>query len=134
MTRLAALRQVFTYLAVGGVGYLVNLVTFWMCLHAGIDEYWAILPCFVTNTTSNFLLNRRFTFTPSGRPAHVEFLRFGVVGLACLATNYATFHIFFAVVGLPAVPAQAVAVICGTPVGFLGSKLWAFAERPPQDQ
>jgi len=108
------------------VGYVVNLAAFAGAVALGVDAYAALIPAFLGNTWSNYELNRRFTFrSRSARGG--EATRYFVVGLACLITNYTTFHVLFSLVGIPAIPAQAMAVILGLPVGFFGSKLWAFA-------
>ena len=51
--------------------------------------------------------------------------RFLAVSLAALGANLAILALLVAV-GLPKVPAQAVAIVLVTPLSFLGNKLWSF--------
>ncbi len=46
--------------------------------------------------------------------------------MGSLVANYATLYVLHDVAGLAAVPAQALAILVATPVGFLGNKLWSF--------
>jgi putative flippase GtrA len=35
-------------------------------------------------------------------------------------------EVLVSVAGVPEVPAQAVAIVCATPLNFLGNRLWSF--------
>lgn len=123
MTHSAAAR----YVVVGGFGYAVNLVVFAVAVRlVGLDEYVALAPAFVLNTLSNFLLNRWWTFG-SRAPLGAELGRFTAVAALLLVTNYTTFHVFFSVLGLPDIAAQALAIVVGLPIGFTINRLWTFA-------
>lgn len=123
--RLMALDQV-RYVLTGGVGYLVNLVAFASLIHVvGVSPYTALVAAFILNTTSNFMLNAFWTFQ-SRAPLATSLVRYGVVAVGLLVMNYASFHVLFAWVGLPSVPAQGLAIVIGLPVGFAASRAWAF--------
>lgn len=119
------------YVMVGGIGYFVNLATFWIAIELlSINPYVALIGAFVTNTANNFLLNRWWTFDGGTEGAALgDFWRFMVVAFACLGWNYFTFFMLYSVAGIPEIPAQAIAVILGIPVGYIGSRSFAFAAR-----
>lgn len=117
------------YVVVGGFGYLVNLAVFGALVRVlDVNEYVALAPAFAANTVSNFLLNRWWTFS-STEPIGGQLSRFMVVVVVLLVTNYASFHVFFAWFGIPDLPAQALAIIVGVPIGFIANRSWTYASR-----
>lgn len=123
-------RTTVRYLVTGGIGYTVNLVVFAGAIAATVDPYVALLAAFLANTASNFVLNRYWTFGGDA-PLLQSLARYSVLALGLLALNYATFHGFHGIFGLPPVPAQGLAIIVGLPVGFLASRMWAFRGPDP---
>jgi putative flippase GtrA len=95
-------------------------------LEGGVPPYPAILGAFVLNGVFNFLLFRHWAFPASGRRATSEAPRFVVVALVSLGVNAGSFALLYSGVGLPPVPAQALAIIIATPVGFFGNRQWSF--------
>ena len=82
---------------------------------------------FLAGVTNNFLLNRRWTFRVShGHRGH-QALRFLAVSLAAFAVSLLVLTGLVELAGLPEILAQAIAVVAGLPVNFLGQKLWSFA-------
>ena len=115
------------FLVVGACGYLLAMLLYAFEIEAGVSPYVAVPPVFVLNGLFNFTLNRVWTFPRSGRPLHHELVRFAVVAAASLAANYAVLYLLHDVVGVPPVPAQALAILAATPVGFLGNKFFSFS-------
>jgi dolichol-phosphate mannosyltransferase len=119
--------QLGRFALVGASGYVVNLACFTALVHgAGVNFRLAALGAFVVAVTNNFVLNRHWTFRATDGQAHFQAARFLVVSLAALGLNLAVLELLVSVVGLPEVPAQAVAIIAATPLSFLGNKLWSF--------
>jgi putative flippase GtrA len=122
--------QLTRYVIVGACGYLLAMALYAVEIAAGVDAYVAVPPVFVANGLFNFFLNRHWSFPRSGLPLRTELGRFCVVAVGSLAVNYTSLYLLHGVAGLPPVPAQALAIVIATPVGFLGNKLWSFNARP----
>ena len=119
--------QLGRFALVGASGYVVNLACFTALVHgADVNFRLAALGAFAVAVTNNFVLNRHWAFRATGGQAHFQAARFLVVSLAALGLNLAGLELLVSIVGLPEVPAQAVAIIAATPLSFLGNKLWSF--------
>jgi putative flippase GtrA len=119
--------QLARFTAVGASGYVVNLATFAICVHAlDLDFRIAAVIAFLVAVTNNFWWNRHWTFEAhAGHPGH-QAARFLVVSVAAFAVNFALLEVLVSVAGLPEVVAQAIAVAAATPCNFIGNKLWTF--------
>jgi dolichol-phosphate mannosyltransferase len=121
--------QLIKFAAVGATGYVINLVVYEIARQQfDIDYRVAAVIAFVFAVTNNFLLNRYWTFSASDGHAGFQAVRFFVVSLFALAFNLLLLQILVAA-GMGELPAQAVAVICATPLNFVGNKLWSFSSR-----
>lgn len=121
--------QLIKFAAVGASGYVVNLIVYEIARQQFEVHYLlAAVIAFIFAVTNNFLLNRHWTFKATDGHAGFQALRFFVVSLFALAFNLAVLQILVAA-GLGEFPAQAVAVICATPLNFIGNKLWSFDSR-----
>lgn len=123
-------RQNWTQLAkfcvVGASGYLINLAVYTALLKGADVDYHAAAACsFLVAAGNNYTWNRLWTFR--GQRGHFAYqgMRFFVVSLAALGANLAVLHVLVAL-GVPKIPAEAVAIILVTPLNFLGNKLWSF--------
>ena len=121
--------QLVRFGLVGASGYVVNLAVF-SALVLGFDVHyrWAAVCSFLVAVTNNYLLNRAWTFR--GARGHFAFqgMRFLVVATAALVANLLVLEALVAL-GLPEVPAQAIAIVLVTPLNFVGNKLWSFRRR-----
>jgi putative flippase GtrA len=116
--------QLAKFGAVGASGYLVNLGVYWGLLHAGLHFRLAAVVSFVVSATTNYLLNRAWTFRAQrGRFTH-QGVRFLVVSVVALAANQ--FWLTAFVVHTGKLEAQAIAIVLVMPLNFLGNKLWSF--------
>lgn len=120
------------FLVVGACGYLLAMLLYAGEIAIGVSAYAAVPPVFVANGLFNFTLNRRWSFPRSGRRIHDELGRFAVVAAVSLLVNYSALYLLYDVGDLAAVPAQALAIVAATPVGFLGSKFYSFARSGPE--
>lgn len=118
--------QLLRYLLVAGAGYLFALITYALALHIGIGPYTAVAITFVLNGLFNFVGFRIWAFLPSGRRPVGELARFCVVASGSLLVNYASFAIFYELVMLPALLAQAMAIAVAAPFGFVANRRWTF--------
>ena len=120
--------QLGRFAAVGATGYVINLLTFALAFRgAGFDYRVAAVLAFLVAVQSNFLFNRRWTFSHVASRRHVQATRFFVVSTAAFACNVALLELLVTVASVPHIPAQAMAVAAATPVSFAGNKLWTFA-------
>lgn len=121
--------QLARFTAVGASGYVVNLVTFAVCVHAlDLDFRVAAFLAFLVAVTNNFFWNRHWTFDARGGHAGQQAFRFLVISVAAFAVNLAVLELLVSVGELKEVVAQAIAVAAATPCNFLGNKLWTFSE------
>jgi putative flippase GtrA len=106
--------QLMKFGAVGASGYAVNLIV-----------YEAVIAfCFAV--TNNFMWNRHWTFKATAGHAGFQAARFFVVSLAALAFNLVVLKLLVTA-GVGEFPAQAIAIVCATPMNFVGNKLWSFS-------
>ncbi len=120
--------QLVRFAAVGASGYVVNLVTFALLVHAvDLDYRLAATGAFLVAVTNNFLWNRRWTFRARDGHRNTQAARFLSVSVLAFAFNLAMLWLLHGRLGLPEVPAQAIAIVAATPLSFIGNKLWSFA-------
>lgn len=119
--------QLVRFALVGASGYVVNLAVFTCAVHViGIDYKIAAVLAFLVSVTSNFWLNRHWTFDARGGHAGFQAARFLTVSVAAFLFSYVVLLVLVEVAGLPEVLSQAVAIVAATPLSFLGQKLWSF--------
>jgi putative flippase GtrA len=119
--------QLVRFATVGASGYVVNIAVFALCVHAlGIDYRVAAVIAFVVSVTNNFWWNRHWTF--SARAAHParQGARFLAVSLVTFGFTYIVLVTLVSGAGMSKVLSQAIAIVAGTPLSFVGQKLWSF--------
>ena len=114
------------FCAVGAVGYLINLAVYDAVLHRGVHYLVAATCSFLVAVTSNYTLNRLWTFREHRGHVGIQGMRFLLVSLTALGANLVVLHLLIAYGDLPKLPAQAVAIVAVTPLNFIGNKLWSF--------
>ncbi|MGK2938796.1 MAG: GtrA family protein [Solirubrobacteraceae bacterium] len=120
--------QLVRFAAVGASGYVVNLVTFALLVHtADLDYRLAATGAFLVAVTNNFLWNRRWTFRARDGHRGGQAARFLTISVLAFAFNLVVLWLLVERMGIPEVPAQAVAIVAATPLSFVGNKLWSFA-------
>lgn len=120
--------QLVRFAAVGGSGYVVNLATFALLVHAAnLDYRLAATGAFLVAVTNNFLWNRRWTFRARAGHRNTQAARFLTVSVVAFGFNLAILWLLHGHLGVAEVPAQAVAIVAATPLSFIGNKLWSFA-------
>ncbi len=142
------------FLVVGLTGVIVNLVVFALTLDAispsptfdlirsllssatnrtpnPLDDLVASAVAFAVATLWNFLWNNVWTFRAAGTHRHPFHHRLGLyygISLGSLAVNEGILFAFAFVI--PVLLAQAVGILAGSVVGFLGNYRVTFAELP----
>ena len=119
--------QLVRFATVGASGYVVNLAVFAACVHLlGIDYRISAVIAFVVSVINNFWLNRHWTFDAKQDHPMFQAVRFFAVSLAAFGFTYVVLVALVSGTGMSKVLAQAIAIAAGTPLSFLGQKLWSF--------
>jgi dolichol-phosphate mannosyltransferase len=119
--------QLVRFGVVGGSGYAVNLAAYAVALHvAGLDYRVSAVVAFLVAVTNNFLWNRRWTFRVRTGRRSFQAARFLAVSVVTFLVTLGILTALVELAGVAEVPAQAIAVIAGLPLNFLGQKLWSF--------
>ena len=116
--------QLAKFGAVGGVGYVINLVIYAALL--GLGAHVAAAISFVVSAASNYWWNRHWTFAESKGHFGYQGARFFGVSLAGFCVNQLALVVFLDWMGMGKLVAQAIAIVLVTPLNFLGNKLWSF--------
>ena len=119
--------QLMRFVTVGATGYVVNLGVFAGCVHVlGIDYRVSAVIAFVVSVLNNFWLNRHWTFGAKNEHPIFQGARFFAVSVVAFGFTYVVLVALVSGAGLAKVVAQAIAIAAGTPLSFLGQKLWSF--------
>jgi putative flippase GtrA len=112
-------QKAIRFLAVGGVGFCVDLCVLMLLTHAARA---VSLGCSITLT---WLLNRQISFGPSTARPFIEYSRYGVVALIAAGVNYSVYVVCLRFAS------PAVAMILGSAVAvaltFTGYDRWVFS-------
>jgi dolichol-phosphate mannosyltransferase len=118
--------QLVRFAMVGASGYVVNLGVFAVCVHVlSIDYRLASVIAFLVAVTNNFWLNRHWTFDAKQDHPVQQGVRFFTVSLVAFGFTYVVL-VALVSAGMSKVVAQAIAIVAGTPLSFIGQKLWSF--------
>jgi putative flippase GtrA len=117
--------QLAKFGAVGASGYAVNLGVYAALLHAGVHFRAAAVVSFVVSATSNYILNRAWTFRAERGHFGYQGMRFLVVSGASLLANQVWLTLFVWL-GTGKIVAQAISILLVMPLNFIGNKLWSF--------
>lgn len=122
------LRTLVKFTLVGGSGYIVNLAVFAAAQAAGLHHVLSATIAFLVAVGNNFHWNRRWTFNAVGVEAvHRQARRFLLVSVLSFLVSLGILVALVAA-GMPALAAQALSIAVVTPLGFLGNRVWTFAE------
>jgi putative flippase GtrA len=118
--------QLLRFCVVGTSGYVINLAIFAALVHGvGAHYVLAAIASFAVAWTSNFALNKFWTFRRHELSAMRQGARNLTVSLATLVLNLVVLSGLVAL-GLPELPAQAVAIAVVTPLNFILNRRWSF--------
>jgi len=118
--------QLVRFGTVGASGYVVNLAVFAACVHLlGIDYRISAVIAWAVSVLNNFVLNRHWTFDAKRDHPVLQAVRFFTVSLVAFGFTYVVL-VALVDAGMMKVLAQAIAIMAGTPLSFVGQKLWSF--------
>ena len=119
--------QLGRFVAVGASGYVVNLIVFAACVHAvGINYKIAAVVAFAISVINNFWWNRHWTFGAKAAHPVQQGVKFFAVSLVTFGFSYVVLVSLVDGTGTAKVIAQAISIAAGTPLSFVGQKLWSF--------
>ena len=118
--------------AVGAIGTVINLIVFQILHSLGVFYLIAASASFLVAASSNYMLNRRWTFgaekdTWGGWAAYV------LVNLVGLGTNLGTLSFLSQIWQWNLILAQLAGIAAGTVVNFVLSRRWVFGAHGAQD-
>jgi putative flippase GtrA len=122
--------QLGRFLTVGASGFAINIVVYAVLVHPLPIPYVAAAAISnVVALSSNFVLNRRWTFDATHGRRRLQAPRFAVVSAGGFAVNLFVLRLCVEALGVPKLPAEVIASAIAAPVNFLGSRQWAFRRR-----
>jgi putative flippase GtrA len=114
------------FLAVGAVGYGVNLLTFALLVAAEVEYVLASVVSYLVSNILMYIGNRYFTFRLGNDGFWTAYARYLLVGLVVVTLNAGVLALLVEVVGLGATLGQALSLLIVTPVAFVLFKRWTF--------
>ena len=125
--------QLFKFCAVGGSGYVVNLIVFTFFLQTlGVHHLIAATAAFVVAVANNFWWNRHWTFEAGDGHAGFQAARFFTISVFAFVFAATVLEAFVRFTSLSEVTAQAISIVLATPLNFVGNKMWSFARPASQ--
>ena len=121
-------QQLVQFSVVGGIGFVINLVIYRTLVRNGVEFRLAAVCSFLVAVTSNYTLNRIWTFREHRRHIAIQGMRFFTVSVVSLGANLALLQLMVTA-GTTKLVGQAIAIILVTPLNFVGNKLWSFRRR-----
>jgi putative flippase GtrA len=119
--------QLTKFCAVGGSGYVVNLVVFTFAFEvASLHHLVAAVIAFAVAVSNNFWWNRHWTFGAREGRAGFQAPRFFAVSVGAFIVAAAILELLVSAANVPEVPAQAISIVAATPLNFVGNKMWSF--------
>jgi putative flippase GtrA len=122
-------QQLAKFCVVGAIGYGINLAVYDALLREGLHYLLAATCSFLVAVTSNYTLNRIWTFRAQRGGVAAQGIRFLLVSLASLGANLVVLHLLIRYGGIAKLPSQAIAIVLVTPLNFVGNKLWSFRRK-----
>jgi putative flippase GtrA len=111
---------------VGATGFGVNIVVFAaLVTELRVPYVAAAMVAFLVAVSSNFTLNRIWTFAHRAGSVTGQGARFLSVSLAALLAGIVVLHVMVRG-GLGPVTAQSMAIAVVMPLNFIGNRLWTF--------
>lgn len=121
-----------SFIGVGFAGLAVDLAVFTGLERLGLWYGFARAISIPVATVVTWTLNRRFTFAATGRKAHHEVLRYGVVTAVAQSVNYGVMLLAVRLAPqLPHVIAAFTGAVVATVFSYTGQRFFTFAPPKP---
>ena len=118
--------KVAKFLVTGAIGVIPNLLVLNLIVRLGGTREAAIVMGWLMSMTSNYVLNREWTFRAGSLPVLSSYVKYAIGVLAGLGVQVAVVHL------LPTWNLNLSALLgiaVGTGFNYLASRLWAFARK-----
>jgi putative flippase GtrA len=120
--------QLAKFCTVGASGYVLNLGVYSALVLSDVHYLVAAVCSFLVAVTNNYIWNRLWTFHHQRGHLVYQGFRFLLVSTVALGANLLFLQVLVAL-GMPKIPAQAIAIVLVTPWNFAANKLWSFRRR-----
>jgi dolichol-phosphate mannosyltransferase len=128
-------KQLVKFCAVGGSGYVVNLIVFSFFLQVmEVHHLLAATAAFAFAVTNNFWWNRHWTFDARDGHAGFQAARFFTISVFAFVFAAAVLEALVRFTSVAELSAQAISIVVATPLNFVGNKMWSFAARPASER
>jgi putative flippase GtrA len=116
------MRRLASFVVVGSIGFVTDSATLALLLAVtSLGPFMSRVLSIALALTTTWLLNRTFTFRPSGRAVAAEGARYGSVGIATGILNYLIYSSLLLILpALPPLAAVAIASLAAMALSFLG--------------
>jgi dolichol-phosphate mannosyltransferase len=119
--------QLAKFCAVGGSGYVVNIVVFSLAVEIlDVHHLTAATLAFLVAVTNNFWWNRHWTFSARDGHAGFQAARFLTVSVVAFVLAAVVLEALVTGADMAEIPAQAISIVVATPLNFVGNKMWSF--------
>lgn len=120
--------RLFSFAFAGGSGFIVDISVLWLLLHlTPLGPFTARIFSIGCAMTSNFLINRTFTFGKSGRSVVEEGVRYSSIGAIGAGLNYLIYAgLLLAIPGFSPFWATFIAVVIVAVFSYFGYSRFVF--------
>lgn len=121
-------REFIKFCVAGGINSSVMLVTYYICLAAGILPMLANGLGYLVSLISAYLLNRRWVFRARGVSVRKSSFKFLAVYLGTFCLNNLVVFISLYVLKIHRYIAPVLGILFNVPINFLLNKFWTFKQ------
>lgn len=120
--------RLVSFALAGGSGFVADISVLWLLLNfTPLDPFSARVLSIACAMTSNFLINRTFTFGGSGRSIVEEGIRYSSIGAIGAGLNYAIYvALLLAIPGFSPFAATFIAVVIVAVYSYFGYSRFVF--------
>jgi len=122
------IREFFKFAFVGGIGTIINVLLLYILTEkAGVYYLLSAIVSFLIAMTSNFILNKVWTFKENIRlNAKKKYFQFALVSIIALIVNLFFLYLFTEIFGIYYLISQVLAIGIALIINFFGNKIWTF--------
>jgi dolichol-phosphate mannosyltransferase len=121
-------REFIKFAFVGLIGTIVNLlVLYFLTEYGGIYYLFSAVLAFIVAATSNFILNKTWTFRERiGYRIVNKYMKFFSISVIALLVNLFFLYVFTEFLGIYYIVSQIIAIGISLVINFIGNKKWTF--------
>jgi len=124
------INEFFRFAIVGGTGTIITvLILYLLTEKVGIYYIFSAIISFIVAMTSNFFLNKVWTFKENIKlNVGKKYLQFSLISVSALLVNLFFLYFFTEVFGIYYLISQILAIGIAFIINFLGNKIWTFSK------